>query len=125
MAFQEVGASFTQHYYNFFSTSRTQLAGVYRANTLLTWQSEQIQGAEAIMARFANLGFSEAQFKTDSLDCQPSLSGGVLVVVNGEVLLKDERHPLKFNDCFHLAMDNGQWYVSNQIFNIVGGGGHA
>ncbi|CCW63575.1 unnamed protein product [Phytomonas sp. EM1] len=123
MSFQEVGAQFVQHYYAFFSTQRAQLAGVYRASTLLTWQSEQLQGVEAITARFANLGFTEAQFKTDSVDCQPSLSGGVLVVVNGEVALKDERHPLKFNDVFHLAQDNGQWYVSNQIFNIVGGGG--
>ncbi|KAK7194617.1 nuclear transport factor 2 [Novymonas esmeraldas] len=123
MSFQDVGAGFVQHYYTFFSTQRNQLAGIYRPTTLLTWQREQMQGVDAIMARFANLGFSEAAFKRDSLDCQPSLSGGVLVVVNGEVMLKDERHPLKFNDIFHLAQDNGQWYVSNQVFNIVGGGG--
>ncbi|KPA76018.1 putative nuclear transport factor 2 [Leptomonas pyrrhocoris] len=124
MSFQEVGTGFVQHYYNFFSTQRAQLAGIYRPSTLLTWQSEQMQGVDAIMARFANLGFSEAAFKQDNVDCQPSLSGGVLVVVNGEVALKDERHPLKFNDVFHLASDNGQWYVSNQVFNIVGGGGN-
>lgn len=124
-SFVEIGTGFIQHYYAFFSSQRGQLAGVYRPQSLLTWQSEQLQGGENIIARFNNLGFSEAQFKTDVVDCQPSLSGGVLVVVNGEVLLKDERHPLKFNDVFHLAQDAGQWYVSNQIFNIVGGGGHA
>ncbi|CCW71375.1 unnamed protein product [Phytomonas sp. Hart1] len=123
MSFQEVGAQFVQHYYSFFSNQRAQLAGIYRPTTLLTWQNEQLQGVEAITARFANLGFAEASFKTDSLNCQPSLSGGVLVVVNGEVSLKDERHSLKFNDVFHLAQDNGQWFVSNQVFNIVGGGG--
>lgn len=124
-SFQEIGAGFAQHYYTFFSSQRDQLAGIYRPQSLLTWQSEQIQGGANILARFANLGFSESQFKTDVIDCQPSLSGGVLVVVNGEVLLKDERHPLKFNDVFHLAQDAGQWYVSNQVFNIVGGGGAA
>eukprot|EP00796_Vickermania_ingenoplastis_P009525 gene9525-6685_t len=123
-SFAEVGAGFAQHYYTFFSSDRNQLAGIYRPQTLLTWQSEQIQGGENIIARFANLGFTEAMFKSDVVDCQPSLSGGVLVVVNGEVLLKGEEHPLKFNDVFHLAQDGGQWYVSNQIFNIVGGGGH-
>ncbi|KAG5485003.1 hypothetical protein LSCM1_07083 [Leishmania martiniquensis] len=122
MSFQDVGVGFVQHYYNFFSTQRNQLAGIYRPSTLLTWQAEQVQGVDAIMARFANLGFAEAAFKQDNIDCQPSLSGGVLVVVNGEVKLKDEQHSLKFNDVFHLALESGQWYVSNQIFSIVGGG---
>ncbi|KAG5510317.1 hypothetical protein JKF63_07645 [Porcisia hertigi] len=123
MAFQQVGTGFVDHYYTYFSTQRSQLAGIYRPNTLLTWQREQMQGVDAIMARFSNLGFTEAAFKQDNVDCQPSISGGVMVVVNGEVKLKDEQHSLKFNDVFHLAQDNGQWYVSNQIFNIVGGGG--
>ncbi|KAG5485673.1 hypothetical protein GH5_06955 [Leishmania sp. Ghana 2012 LV757] len=122
MSFQDVGAGFVQHYYTFFSAQRNQLAGIYRPSTLLTWQTEQVQGVDAIMARFASLGFAEAAFKQDNIDCQPSMSGGVIVVVNGEVKLKDEQHSLKFNDVFHLALENGQWYVSNQIFNIVGGG---
>ncbi|KAG5484221.1 hypothetical protein CUR178_07377 [Leishmania enriettii] len=122
MSFQDVGAGFVQHYYTFFSAQRNQLAGIYRPSTLLTWQAEQVQGVDAIMARFASLGFAEAAFKQDNIDCQPSMSGGVIVVVNGEVKLKDEQHSLKFNDVFHLALENGQWYVSNQIFNIVGGG---
>ncbi|CBZ24401.1 ntf2-like [Leishmania mexicana MHOM/GT/2001/U1103] len=123
MSFEEVGVGFVQHYYNFFANQRDQLAGIYRPNTLLTWQKEQVQGVDAIMARFANLGFTEAAFKQDSVDCQPSMSGGVIVIVNGEVKLRDEQHSLKFNDFFHLAQDNGQWYVSNQVFNLVGGGG--
>lgn len=123
MSFTDVGKAFAQHYYSLFANQRQQLGGVYRANSLMTWQSDQMQGVDSILARFQNLGFTEAQFKSDSIDCQPSLSGGVLVVVNGEVLLKDERHPLKFVDMFHLAQDAGQWYVSNQIFNIIGGGG--
>ncbi|EAN85794.1 putative nuclear transport factor 2 [Trypanosoma cruzi] len=123
MSFQEIGVAFVRQYYEFFSKSRDQLAGVYRSNSLMTWMGEQLQGGANIMARFANLGFNEAIFKAEDIDCHPSLSNGVLVVVNGEVLLKDERHPLKFNDVFHLAQDNGQWYISNQIFRIVGGGG--
>ncbi|KAG8348394.1 Nuclear transport factor 2 (NTF2) domain [Trypanosoma vivax] len=123
MSFQEVGTGFVRQYYEFFSKNRAQLAGVYRPTSLMTWVGEQLQGGDNIMARFASLSFNEAIFKTEDIDCHPSLSGGVLVVVNGEVLLKDERHPLKFNDVFHLASDGGQWYISNQIFRIVGGGG--
>ncbi|KAH9598429.1 Nuclear transport factor 2 [Trypanosoma melophagium] len=123
MSFQEIGTGFVRQYYEFFSTNRAQLAGVYRPNSLMTWLGEQLQGGEAIMARFATLGFDEAQFKPEDIDCHPSVSGGVLVVVNGEVMLKGERHTLKFIDVFHLAQDGGQWYISNQIFRILGGGG--
>ncbi|RNF10913.1 nuclear transport factor 2, partial [Trypanosoma conorhini] len=118
------GVGFVRQYYDIFSKNREQLAGVYRPNSLMTWVGEQLQGNASIMARLSSLGFNEALFKPEDIDCHPSLSNGVLVVVNGEVLLKDERHPLKFNDVFHLAQDGGQWYVSNQIFRIVGGGGH-
>ncbi|EPY31734.1 nuclear transport factor 2 [Strigomonas culicis] len=97
------------------------LAGVYRPTSLLTWQNEQIQGAESIMARFEQLQFNESVFKKDSVDCQP-LGTGVLVVVNGEVALQGERYALKFNDVFHLANEGQSWYIANQIFNIVGGG---
>nr|CCC92179.1 putative nuclear transport factor 2 [Trypanosoma congolense IL3000] len=123
MSFQDVGTGFVSQYYEFFSKNRAQLAGVYRPSSLMTWVGEQLQGGESIMNRFANLSFDQALFKAEDVDCQPVLSGGVLVVVNGEVLLKDERHPLKFNDVFHLAQDGGQWFISNQVFRIVGGGG--
>lgn len=123
MSFQDIGNQFVQHYYVTFAGNRDALAPLYRPHTLLTWQSEQMQGVEAIMSRFQRLGFQQAEFRADSIDAQPSLSGGVIVVVNGEVKLMDERHSLKFNDFFHLAEEAGNWYVSNQIFNIVGGGG--
>eukprot|EP00658_Telonema_sp_P-2_P025942 TRINITY_DN20465_c0_g1_i1.p1 TRINITY_DN20465_c0_g1~~TRINITY_DN20465_c0_g1_i1.p1 ORF type:complete len:103 (-),score=41.82 TRINITY_DN20465_c0_g1_i1:363-671(-) len=71
--------------------------------------------------KLANLTFQTAQFKPEDIDCHPSLSGGVLLVVNGECMLDQERHGLKFNDVFHLAQDQGNWFISNQLFRIVGG----
>ena len=127
MAFAEVGTAFVNQYYAFFATvaTRPQLQGIYRDNSLMTWVGEQLQGIPSIMNRFATLQFNQVQVKPELIDCHPSLSNGVLVLVNGELLLEGEAHPLKFNDLFHLAQDAaGQWYVSNQIFRIVGGGGH-
>lgn len=124
MAFNEVGLGFSGQYYQCFQSNRAGLQGVYRANSLMTWAGEQMQGVEAIMTRFSTLAFGNCQFKVEETDCHPSVSGGVIMVVNGEVLLEGERHPLKFNDVFHLAQDEtAQWYVSNQIFRIIGGGG--
>lgn len=125
MSFQEVGTSFVSQYYQYFASNRASLGGVYRPTTLMTWSGEQMQGVESIMGRFSTLAFNQCQFKPEDIDCHPSLSGGVIVVVNGEVLLEGERHPLKYNDVFHLASDASGWYISNQIFRIIGGGGNA
>jgi hypothetical protein len=127
MSFAEIGTGFVNQYYQFFATvaTRPQLRGIYRPNSLMTWVGEQLQGVDGIMNRFATLQFNQLQVKPELIDCHPSLSGGVLAVVNGELLLEGEAHPLKFNDVFHLAQDQtGQWYVSNQMFRIIGGGGH-
>lgn len=125
MSFDDVGKGFTQQYYQIFSNNKADLRSIYRSSTLMTWVGEQIQGVDAILQKFSALSFNQSRINAELIDCHPSLSGGVLVVVNGEVLLQNEQHPLKFNDVFHLAIDesNGQWFVSNQLFRIVGGGG--
>ena len=122
MAFQEVGTGFVGQYYQFFATERAALAGVYGPTSLMTWCGEQIQGVEAIMAKLATLPFQQAQFKLEETDCHPSVSNGVLVVCQGEVMLPGESHSLRFNDVFHLSLEEGRWMVTNQIFRILGGG---
>lgn len=121
MSFEEVGKQFARHYYATFCGDRSQLQPLYRDSTLVTWSGEQMQGVGAVMEKFANLTFRTAQFKPEDIDCHPSLSGGIIVVVNGECMLDQERHGLKFNDVFHLAQDQGNWFISNQLFRIVGG----
>lgn len=121
MSFEEVGNQFAQHYYTTFCSDRSQLVGLYRDSSLVTWSGEQLSGVGAITEKLANLTFQTAQFKPEDIDCHPSLSGGVLLVVNGECMLDQERHGLKFNDVFHLAQDQGNWFISNQMFRIVGG----
>ena len=125
MSFDEVGKGFVNQYYAIFSANRAQLAGVYRETSLMTWVGEQMQGATAIMGRMQTLSFQKIAFKPEDIDCHPSLSGGVIVVVNGECHLDEERHPLRYNDVFHLAQDASGWYISNQFFRILGGAGVA
>lgn len=123
MSFDEVGKGFATQYYQIFCSNRAQLAGVYRPSSLMTWAGEQMQSDTAIMAKMGTMTFQQCNFKPEDIDCHPSLSGGVLVVVNGECHLDQEAHPLKFNDVFHLAQDANGWFISNQLFRIVGGSG--
>eukprot|EP00758_Cryptobia_borreli_P001942 Tbor_TRINITY_DN2654_c1_g2::TRINITY_DN2654_c1_g2_i1::g.17998::m.17998 len=122
MSFAEVGKGFIGSYYPVFSNNRADVAAFYRPESLLTWSGKQMQGVAAIMDNHKELTFTKVQFNPEDIDCHPSVSGGVLIVVNGACMLDDERHALKFNDVFHLACDPaGHWFVTNQIFRIIGG----
>lgn len=121
MSFAEIGEGFAQQYYQVFSDDVSQLGGVYRENSLMTWSGAQLQGVENIINHLTNLPLGRLAFNVEDIDCHPSLSDGVLLVVQGAIQLEGEEHTLKFNDVMHLAQDEGQWYISNQIFRIIGG----
>ena len=123
--FQGIGTAFLQQYYPTFGRDRSQVAGAYRDNSLLTYQGKQLMGVGNIMTFFKDqVTFTSANYQPEDIDCHPSVSGGVLISVNGLVTPEGETRPLKFNDVFHLATDqNGGWYITNQMFRITGGGG--
>ena len=120
--FSGIGRGFVTQYYPAYGADRSQVAGAYRDNSLMTYQGQQIMGVVKIMEFFRErVTFTTAQFNPLDIDCHPSQSNGIIVVVNGEVLLAGETRALKFNDVFHLAVDqSGQWYISNQLFRTVG-----
>jgi hypothetical protein len=124
MDFAGIGKGFVGQYYTFFGSQREQCRGVYRPNSLMTWSGEQIAGVEEIMVKFAALTFGAANFVPQDIECHPTPGGGILVVVNGELQQPEEAHSLAFNDVFNLMPDEaGQWYVANQFFKVLGGGG--
>lgn len=126
--FTDLGTGFVKQYYQFFGSNRAQCAGIYRDNSLMTWSGEQMAGVASIMAKFAALPFTRAQFNPQEIQCQPigGANNSVLVVVQGELFIEGERHNLAYNDVFHLTLDAaGQWYVANQMFRILGGSGSA
>jgi hypothetical protein len=121
--FAGIGKAFCQQYYGCFSSDRTQLRGVYRPTSLVTWAGEQIMGDEGIIAKFASLPLTGTHFHPEDIDCQPTATNGIIIVTNGEVQLQGERHSLRFNDVVLLSQDQaGQWYVANQVFRVLGGG---
>ncbi len=57
---------------------------------MLTFESSQIQGTAAIVAKLTELPFKKVAHRISTLDAQPSSqdSGGVLVMVTGELLVR-------------------------------------
>ena len=121
--FEQVGIGFTTQYYNTFQSNRAALSKCYRSNSLITYNGEKLSGADNILQKLTNLPMQNVQFQIQIQDCHPSLSGGVLVFVDGDLRPDGEEHSLRFAELFHLAReDNNSWYISNQIFRIMGGG---
>ena len=122
--FNAVGNGFIQQYYTYFAQDRSQLAGIYRPTSLVTYSGTQLYGTDAIMEHYMEgLTMQTAHFLPNDMDFQPTAYDGVLCVINGEVKVDNEEHSLLFSDVFNLALDEtGNYYVANQFTRILGGG---
>ena len=122
-AFEQVGKGYTNQYYQTFQSNRGALAGCYRESSLMTYNGERISGGANITQKLSSLPLGNCQFQIQVQDCHPSPGGGVLVFVDGELKAEGEEHSLRFAEVFHLSTEaNHNWYISNQIFRIIGGG---
>lgn len=106
--------AFTDHYYNTFDTNRQGLAGLYQDQSMLTFEGQKFQGPQQvcratvvsppittmltpqyynlyyvlqILQKLTSLPFQACQHRVSSLDAQPSIGGGILVFVTGQLLV--------------------------------------
>ncbi|KAK3682520.1 hypothetical protein B0T22DRAFT_471332 [Podospora appendiculata] len=118
--FQGIATQFVAHYYNTFDTDRKNLAGLYRENSMLTFQSSQCLGVSAIAEKLVNLPFQSVKHQYGGADAQPTLNGGIIILVTGHLQVDGGEHPLGYSQAFHLTKDAaGQWFIFNDIFNLV------
>eukprot|EP00887_Chlorella_sp_A99_P004916 scaffold4.g4916.t1 len=113
-----VAKAFTDHYYSQFDTNRAALAGLYQDQSMLTFEGQKFLGTAAIMGKLGGLPFQACKHHIASLDAQPSVSGGILVFVTGQLLPDGETNPLKFSQTFHLVPVGGSFIVSNDLFRL-------
>ncbi|XP_042433321.1 nuclear transport factor 2A-like isoform X11 [Zingiber officinale] len=98
LLFDVFGRAFAEHYYRTFESNPQALVGLYLDYSMLTFEGEKIQGAAAIVSKLTSHPFQQCAHAISTVDCQPSgFSGGVLVVVNGFLLLGGEQHPRMFS----------------------------
>ena len=79
--------AFTEHYYNTFDTNRAALSGLYGEQSLLTFEGQKFQGTQNILQKLTTLPFQQCRHNISSIDAQPSLSGGIIVFVTGQLLV--------------------------------------
>ena len=61
MSVEAIGQAFAQHYYATFDTNRAGLAPLYGADSMMTFESNVLQGAQAIIAKLVVRGRRERE----------------------------------------------------------------
>ncbi|KAK6956589.1 hypothetical protein Daesc_001868 [Daldinia eschscholtzii] len=119
---EEVATMFVQYYYNQFDQDRAGLASLYRDASMLTFESASFKGTPSIIEKLQGLPFQQIKHQVSTIDLQPGVAPGhILVLVTGQLLVDEEQRPMSYTQSFYLVPENAQYYVHNDIFKLVYG----
>ncbi|CEJ91001.1 Putative Nuclear transport factor 2 domain-containing protein [[Torrubiella] hemipterigena] len=121
--FEEVAKQFIEFYYNTFDTDRKALNALYREQSMLTFESASVLGVNSIVEKLTSLPFEKVKHQVETLDAQPTMvDGGIVILVTGKLLVDEEQRPMSYTQAFQLARDpSGQYFVFNDIFKLIYG----
>ena len=115
--FQTIGQQFCEHYYKTISENRADLAQLYTADSMMTYEGEPFKGTESIMEKIGQL--PQISHKIVTFDAQPSVGDGIVCMIGGDLIIEGSENPLKFAQTFHLQKggDFG-YYCHNDLFRL-------
>ncbi|KAL9024303.1 MAG: hypothetical protein Q9196_006615 [Gyalolechia fulgens] len=121
--FVQVAQQFTQFYYTTFDQNRSNLAALYRDQSMLTFESHWVQGTSGIVEKLVSLPFQKIKHQVATLDAQPSSEqGGIIVMVTGALLVDEEERTMNYTQVFQLLPDGaGSYFVFNDMFKLIYG----
>ena len=121
--YEDVAKQFIEFYYNTFDTDRKALASLYREQSMLTFESSSVLGAANIVEKLTSMPFGKVKHQVSTLDAQPAMvEGGIVILVTGQLLVDEEERPMSYTQAFQLARDpQGQYFVFNDLFKLVFG----
>ncbi|SAL97570.1 hypothetical protein [Absidia glauca] len=94
----------------------------FRESSMLTFEGQQFQGANAITQKLVELPFQKVAHKISTIDAQPSTAAGsIIVIVSGQLLIDEEQNPQFFTQSFVLIPENNSFYVFNDMFRLIYG----
>ncbi len=115
---QDIVPNFLNTYYGAVMNNRPSLINFYRENSCLSYEGDNRKGIKDIMDKFESLSFKTIQYDFENHDFQPSPMGGLIISVNGKLLM-DGENKFDFFQVFHLMQDGaGNWFLSNDIFRF-------
>ena len=115
---QELVTNFLNAYYGAMMNNRPSMANFYNDSSILSYEGDNRAGLKEIKDKFEGLSFKTIQFNFENHDFQPTPMGGLLVSVNGKLLMDGENN-FGFYQIFHLVPDNnGGWFLSNDMFRL-------
>ncbi|CAI7619713.1 unnamed protein product [Penicillium glandicola] len=118
--FNAIAQQFVQFYYQTFDTNRAGLAGLYRDQSMLTFETSSVQGVASITEKLGALPFQKVQHQIATFDAQPSSGDGIVVLVTGALLVDEEQKPMNYTQCFKLQPDGaGSYFVLNDVFRLI------
>lgn len=120
MDINALAKQFTDFYYQTFDTERSGLVSLYKAESMLTWEGQQILGVNAIIQKLTSLPFGKVQHQVSTVDAQPSVpnTANLIVSVTGFLLVDDDSNPIRYSQAFHLVSTDSGYYVYNDIFRL-------
>ncbi|RYP18805.1 hypothetical protein DL767_009756 [Monosporascus sp. MG133] len=119
--FEKIAKDFVDFYYAQFDSNRTLLSALYREHSMLTFESTAHLGTTAIVQKLMDLPFESVKHEVETRDAQPSINGGILVLVTGRLLVDGQERPMNFTQAFQLMPEGGSYFVYNDIFKLVFG----
>ncbi|CCF47766.1 nuclear transport factor 2 [Colletotrichum higginsianum] len=120
--FEEIAKQFIEFYYNQFDSDRKGLSSLYREQSMLTFESASSLGVNSIVEKLSSLPFQKVKHQVTTLDAQPTLEGGIIILVTGQLLVDEEQRPMNYTQAFQLLRDpSGNYFVFNDIFKLVYG----
>lgn len=122
----DIGMSFGQEYYTVLSREPSRLHLFYtKVSTLLHGEEGDLDapiamGVEAIQACMLKSAFAGSRFIIHNIDCHPSLNGGILVNVLGQMQAKGERTSSRtFAQTFFLAEQPSGYFILNDNLRFL------
>lgn len=107
---------------------------------MLTFESASVLGVSPIVEKLSGLPFEKVKHQVSTLDSQPTVEGGILILITGQLLVckqsficttsmltcflqvDEEQRPMNFSQTFQLMRDpSGNYFVFNDIFKLVFG----
>lgn len=85
---------------------------------MMTFEGQQMMGRKAIIEKIQGLTFQRIQHIVTAVDSQPTIDGGVLVVVLGQ-LKTDDDPPHSFNQTFFLKPVGDSFFVAHDVFRLA------